>query len=213
MSTLLAVKTYLWSVQTLMVLMQKIIKRIFDVVFSFIVIVALAPVWVVVSLLVACTSHGGVFFRQVRTGLDGRDFNLLKFRTMYVNDQADKLQADDDDPRITRIGYLLRRTSIDELPQLFNILRGDMSLIGPRPHMVAHTIYYSERIPGYMARHRMRPGLTGYAQVQGFRGATPQVEDMARRVEADNEYIDNFSLLLDVKIFMLTLWKMITFKL
>lgn len=213
MSTLSAVSMCHRSVILLSESMQKAIKRIFDVLFSLIVIVALAPVWIAVSLWVACTSKGGVFFRQRRTGLDGRDFNLLKFRTMYVNDQADSVQADSTDPRITRPGHFLRRTSIDELPQLFNILKGDMSLIGPRPHMVAHTIYYTPRVPRYMDRHRMRPGLTGLAQVRGYRGATPEVADMARRVQADIEYVEHFSLLLDLKIFTLTVWKMLTFKL
>lgn len=193
--------------------MQKAIKRFFDIVFAAVVIVAITPVWIIVSVWIALTSPGGVFFRQKRTGLNGRTFNMLKFRSMYINDQADTLQSEGDDPRITPVGRVLRRTSIDELPQLFNVLRGDMSIIGPRPHMMAHTEYYSAMIPEYMDRHRMRPGLTGYAQVLGYRGATPNLEDMKRRVDADNAYIDRFSLWLDLKIFMLTIWKMLTFKL
>lgn len=193
--------------------MQKAIKRLFDILFALIVIVALAPVWIVVSLWILIDSKGGVFFHQKRTGLNGRTFRMYKFRSMYVNDQADTLQAVGADPRITRVGRWLRRTSIDELPQLLNVLFGDMSLIGPRPHMVAHTDFYSERIPNYMLRHRMRPGITGYAQIKGFRGATPDVSDMQRRVDADNEYIDRFSLLLDLKIFTATVWKILTLKL
>lgn len=193
--------------------MQKAIKRILDVVFASIVIVALIPVWIIFSLWIALTSPGGVFFRQERTGLNGKTFKMYKFRSMYINDQADTLQSPDDDPRITPIGRIIRRTSIDELPQLFNVVLGDMSVIGPRPHMLSHTEYYSARIPQYMFRHRMKPGLTGLAQVRGFRGATPNVEDMKKRVDADNEYVRNFSLWLDLKIFTTTIWKILTFKL
>lgn len=193
--------------------MQKTIKRIFDVVFAAVIIVVLIPVWIVFGLWIVFTSPGGLFFKQDRTGLDGRTFRMFKFRSMYINDQADTLQSEGNDPRITPVGRIMRRTSIDELPQMINVLKGDMSIIGPRPHMVAHTIYYSERIPTYMQRHRMRPGLTGYAQVKGFRGATPTLADMQRRVDADNEYIDRFSLWFDLKIFTLTIWKIITFKL
>ncbi|MDE6438698.1 MAG: exopolysaccharide biosynthesis polyprenyl glycosylphosphotransferase [Muribaculaceae bacterium] len=193
--------------------MQKAIKRIFDVLFALLAIVALAPLWLILALWVALSSPGGVFFRQKRTGLNGKDFDMLKFRSMYINKQADTQQAVANDPRITRIGRFLRRSSLDELPQLWNVLAGDMSIIGPRPHMVAHTEYYAPLIPRYMERHRMRPGLTGYAQVCGFRGATPRLQDMANRVKADNEYIDSFSLWLDLKIFTLTLWKMLTLKL
>ena len=157
--------------------MQKVIKRIFDVIFALLVIVALAPLWVVIAIWVAVTSPGGVFFRQKRTGYKGEEFDMLKFRSMYVNPQADTKQATANDPRITPIGRFMRRSSLDELPQLWNVLIGDMSIIGPRPHMVAHTEYYAPLIPRYMERHRMRPGLTGYAQVLGFRGATPELKD------------------------------------
>ena len=193
--------------------MQKGIKRIFDVVFASLAIISLAPVWIVVAIWIAVTSPGGVFFRQKRTGLDGKDFELLKFRSMYINREADTRQADNGDPRITPPGRFLRRSSLDELPQLWNILRGDMSIIGPRPHMVAHTEYYAPLITDYMRRHEMRPGLTGYAQVRGFRGATPTLKDMENRVTADLEYIDKFSLWLDLKILTLTFWKMLTLKL
>lgn len=193
--------------------MQKVIKRTFDFIFALIVMILLLPVGVVLAVWIAVTSPGGVFFRQKRTGLNGKTFNMLKFRSMYLNNEADKKQSTENDPRITLPGRILRRTSLDELPQLWNVLIGDMSLIGPRPHMLEHTEYYSARIPGYMRRHEMRPGLTGLAQIEGFRGATPRLEDMQRRVEADVRYIDNFSLWLDIKIFSLTIWKMITFKL
>lgn len=193
--------------------MQKVIKRIFDIIFSLIAIVALLPLWLVVGVWIAVSSPGGVFFRQRRTGYRGREFDLLKFRSMYVNKNADSEQATKGDPRITRVGQILRKSSLDELPQLLNVLKGDMSIIGPRPHMLAHTEYYSRLIPGYMRRHEMRPGLTGYAQILGYRGATPRLEDMERRVRADIEYVDRFSLWLDLKIFVVTLWKMLTLKL
>ncbi len=193
--------------------MQKGIKRIFDVIFASLAIISLAPVWIVVSVWIAVTSPGGVLFRQKRTGLHGNDFELLKFRSMYINGDADTRQADNGDPRITPVGKFLRRSSLDELPQLWNIVRGDMSVIGPRPHMVAHTEYYAPLINDYMRRHDMRPGLTGYAQVRGFRGATPTLKDMENRVTADLEYIDRFSLWLDLKILTLTFWKMLTLKL
>ena len=167
----------------------------------------------VLAVWIFLSSPGGVFFRQKRTGYRGETFEMLKFRSMYRNDKADEQQSTEGDPRVTPVGRFLRRSSLDELPQLWNVLVGDMSIIGPRPHMLQHTEYYSARIPGYMRRHDMRPGLTGYAQIKGFRGPTPKLEDMERRVKADLEYIDKFSLWLDLKIFSLTLWRMLTFKL
>lgn len=193
--------------------MQKTIKRIFDVIFALLALVLLLPLWVVLAVWIEVTSPGGIFFRQRRTGLDGKEFNLLKFRSMRVNDAADETQAGANDPRVTAVGRFLRKSSLDELPQLINVLRGDMSIIGPRPHMLKHTEYYSKLIPDYMRRHEMRPGLTGYAQIKGFRGPTPHLEDMENRVKADLEYIDKFSLWLDLKIFFLTIWKMLTLKL
>ncbi len=193
--------------------MQKAIKRIFDVIFALLVLAVLAPVWIVLAIWIAVTSPGGVFFRQKRTGYKGREFDMLKFRSMYINREADTLQATGNDPRITPVGRFLRRSSLDELPQLWNVVIGDMSVIGPRPHMLSHTDYYAPRIHDYMRRHDMRPGLTGYAQVKGFRGATPTIKDMENRVRADLEYVDKFSLWLDVKILFLTVWKMLTLKL
>lgn len=193
--------------------MQKTIKRIFDVIFALLALVLLLPLWVVLAVWIGVTSPGGIFFRQRRTGLDGKEFNLLKFRSMRVNDAADETQAGANDPRVTAVGRFLRKSSLDELPQLINVLRGDMSIIGPRPHMLKHTEYYSKLIPDYMRRHEMRPGLTGYAQIKGFRGPTPRLEDMENRVKADLEYIDKFSLWLDLKIFFLSIWKMLTLKL
>lgn len=193
--------------------MQKTVKRIFDIIFALMALVLLLPLWAVLAIWIGVTSPGGIFFRQRRTGLHGREFNLLKFRSMRINDIADEAQAGANDPRVTAVGRLLRKSSLDELPQLINVLRGDMSIIGPRPHMLKHTEYYSRLIPDYMRRHEMRPGLTGYAQIKGFRGPTPRLEDMENRVRADLEYIDRFSLWLDLKIFFLTIWKMLTLKL
>ncbi|MDD6280370.1 MAG: sugar transferase [Muribaculaceae bacterium] len=193
--------------------MQKALKRIFDIFFALTAIVVLTPLWLVIAIWILVTSPGGIFFRQKRTGYKGRTFELLKFRSMYINPEADTAQANANDPRITPIGRILRRTSLDELPQFVNILVGDMSVIGPRPHMLVHTDFYSTRIPDYMRRHDMRPGLTGLAQVEGFRGPTPEVENMAKRVNADLEYIDKFSIWLDIKILFLTIWRIVTFKL
>lgn len=193
--------------------MQKGIKRIFDVVCAVLALVALAPVWLIVAAWVGLSSPGGIFFRQKRTGYKGREFELLKFRSMYINKEADTRQADNADPRITPVGSFLRQSSLDELPQLINIIRGDMSIVGPRPHMIAHTEYYTPLIHNYMRRHDMRPGLTGYAQIKGFRGATPNLSDMQNRVTADLQYIDRFSIWLDMKILALTFWKMLTLKL
>lgn len=193
--------------------MQKAIKRLFDIIFSALALLLLLPVWIVVGIWIAATSQGGVFFRQKRTGYKGRDFDLLKFRSMYVNAEADTAQAADRDKRVTPIGRFLRRSSLDELPQLINVLKGDMSIIGPRPHMIYHTEQYAPLIPDYMRRHEMRPGLTGYAQISGFRGPTPRLEDMENRVRADIYYVDHFSLWLDLKIFTITLWRMLLLKL
>lgn len=193
--------------------MQKIVKRLFDIIFASLAILALLPVWLILCIWIAVTSPGGVFFRQKRTGYRGQEFDMLKFRSMYVNSDADTRQAGSNDPRVTPVGRFLRKSSLDELPQLLNIVTGDMSVIGPRPHMIMHTEYYAPRIPDYMRRHDMRPGLTGLAQVRGFRGPTPRLEDMADRVKADLEYVDTFSLWLDLKIFTTTVWKTITLRL
>jgi putative colanic acid biosynthesis UDP-glucose lipid carrier transferase len=156
--------------------------------------------------VLAFTSSEGVLFRQRRYGLDGREFVVYKFRTMTCSDDGDRVeQAARDDPRVTPFGRLLRRYSLDELPQLFNVLEGTMSLVGPRPHAVAHNEQYRRLIDGYMMRHKVLPGLTGLAQVRGCRGRTATIDEMRRRLEFDLEYLRRWSLLLDFKILLRTL--------
>ena len=184
--------------------MQKTVKRIFDIIFALMALVLLLPLWVVLAIWIGATSPGGIFFRQRRTGLHGREFNLLKFRSMRINDIADEAQAGTNDPRVTAVGRLLRKSSLDELPQLINVLRGDMSIIGPRPHMLKHTEDYSSLIDNYMVRHFIKPGITGWAQISGYRGSTSELEAMKNRVEHDVWYIDNWSFTLDLKIITTT---------
>src|SRR5690606_21619509 len=155
-----------------------------------------------IAALIKATSPGPVFFTQWRHGWDGKPFKVYKFRTMraHYEPEGSVTQARRDDPRATPIGRLLRSTSLDELPQLFNVLRGDMSIVGPRPHAVAHNEFYKDRIDSYMERHRVKPGITGWAQVNGLRGRTETVETMRRRVELDLYYIEHWSLWFDIKI-------------
>ena len=180
-------------------------KRIFDVVVSGLFLVTLFPiVFIVVAIGTKISSPGPIFFRQRRTGYNGGSFTMLKFRSMRVNADADKVQATADDPRKTKFGDFLRRTSIDELPQFINVFRGDMSIVGPRPHMELHTEMYSKLIDQYLVRHLCKPGLTGWAQVSGCRGETRTVEEMADRVRHDIWYIENWSFLLDLRIMLKT---------
>ncbi len=151
------------------------------------------------------TSPGPVFFKQKRTGYLGRDFYCWKFRTMHVNRDADARQATRNDNRVTKFGHFLRHTSIDELPQFINVWLGDMSVVGPRPHMLKHTDDYRKIIKRYMVRHFIKPGITGWAQIKGFRGQTEEVWQMEKRVENDVWYIEHWSFLLDLKIVFLTI--------
>lgn len=181
------------------------LKRIFDVVIAASLLVLLAPFLLVIAVLIHLDSAGPVLFRQTRLGRWGVPFEILKFRTMSVLENGERIvQATRNDPRVTRIGRFLRKSSLDELPQLVNVLRGDMSLIGPRPHARAHDAFYSQRIPHYCRRQMMRPGITGWAQVNGHRGETRTVADMRERVDCDLWYIAHFSLALDCKIILLT---------
>jgi putative colanic acid biosysnthesis UDP-glucose lipid carrier transferase len=182
-----------------------VVKRILDVVVSGVLLVILLPVFVVIGCALLLESGSPVFFRQRRGGLNGRPFLIMKFRTMRVlEDGANLAQATKGDARVTRVGRFLRRTSLDELPQLWNVLCGEMSLVGPRPHALAHDLKYSMLIPVYPLRQRMKPGITGLAQVGGLRGETATVEAMAGRVETDIRYVNNWTLWLDLKIFVRT---------
>ena len=189
---------------------NRILKRFFDIIFSLIV-VGLILSWLVplIATLIKLTSKGPVFFVQRRSGLDNKEFNCLKFRTMAVNDDSDSRQASKTDSRITPLGRFLRKTSLDEMPQFFNVLLGDMSVVGPRPHMLKHTSMYSNIIEGYMVRQLVLPGITGAAQANGYRGETKVLFDMEQRVKYDVWYIENWSLFLDLKLIVLTIINMI----
>ena len=187
-------------------LYNRFLKRAFDIVFSLGVLLTIFPIlYIVVGTRIKLSSPGPILFRQKRTGLYGRDFECYKFRTMRVNAEADTRQAVKDDPRKTRIGDFLRRTSLDEFPQFINVLLGDMSVVGPRPHMLRHTEQYSALIDKYMVRHLVKPGITGWAQVTGYRGETRTLEQMEGRVKRDVWYIENWSFFLDLKIIVVTL--------
>lgn len=180
-------------------------KRAFDLLFSTVALVCSPIVFIPVAIAIKLTSPGPVFFKQKRTGYLGKEFNCYKFRTMRVNDKSDSLQATRTDSRITPIGHFLRHSSIDELPQFFNVWRGDMSVVGPRPHMVKHTDDYKRLVDKYMIRHQIKPGITGWAQINGFRGQTEELWQMEKRVEADIWYIENWHFMLDIKIIVLTI--------
>jgi len=168
-----------------------------------------SPVMLIIALSIKITSKGPVFFRQERHGWNGRKFMVYKFRSMFVHQEQNKQlsQATKQDNRVTKFGRLLRRTSLDELPQLLNVLQGDMSIVGPRPHAVEHNEYYKNLVFSYMQRFRMKPGITGWAQVSGYRGETDTLDKMQSRVEYDLYYIENWTLLFDLRIILLTLWR------
>ena len=178
-------------------------KRGFDLGAALLGLAFLAPLLLVLGLIIRLETPGPALFKQRRTGRDGQTFTIYKFRTMRViEDGTEIVQAAENDQRTTRLGRFLRRSSIDELPQLLNVLQGEMSLIGPRPHALAHDAYYGARVPGYDARFLVRPGLSGLAQVKGCRGATPETEMMAERVRWDLTYIETWSLALEARIFL-----------
>jgi putative colanic acid biosynthesis UDP-glucose lipid carrier transferase len=182
-----------------------LIKRTMDVVISAAAVLVLAPFLLVIALLIGLTSRGPVIFKQRRYGLDGQIIWVYKFRTMTVTeDGAEIRQARPDDARITRMGSFLRRYSLDELPQLWNVLQGRMSLVGPRPHAVAHNEQYRHLVKGYMVRHKVLPGITGLAQVNGCRGETSRLEDMKARIEYDLDYLRHWTPALDVRILLQT---------
>lgn len=177
-------------------------KRLADIVVSGIIIVALSWLYVIVAIGVKVTSPGPVFFKQERVGLNNKTFNMLKFRSMRVNDESDTAWSTDDDPRKTKFGSFIRKFSLDEFPQFFNVFIGNMSIVGPRPEIPHYVSEFRENIPRYMMRHQVRPGITGWAQVNGLRGDT----SIKKRVEADLWYIENWSLQLDTRIFIKTIF-------
>lgn len=189
---------------------NRVLKRGFDLCFSFLVI-TLFFTWMfpIIALLVKLSSKGPVFFVQKRTGKEGKSFQCLKFRSMEVNKKSDSLQATKNDARVTRIGAFLRRTSLDELPQFLNVLCNHMSIVGPRPHMLNHTEQYRKLVDKFMVRHFAKPGITGWAQIKGYRGETKTVKDMENRADADIWYIENWSIMLDVKIVFKTAFMML----
>ncbi|MBN3823267.1 undecaprenyl-phosphate glucose phosphotransferase [Burkholderia sp. Ac-20384] len=183
-------------------------KAAFDRVFACAALIAIAPLMVAISIAIKLSSPGPVLFRQQRMGAYGRPFTIYKFRTMHTHDagaSGEIRQATRGDPRVTRIGALLRRTSLDELPQFFNVLVGDMSVVGPRPHAVEHDIFYQDLVDGYIQRYRVKPGITGWAQVNGLRGETDRIEKMQWRIEHDLYYLRHWSLAFDVRIVLATL--------
>lgn len=184
------------------------LKRAEDIILTVSILLIIWPLLVAIALGVKLSSPGPIFFRQRRYGLDGQEILVYKFRTMKVCEDGPVIpQAIKDDPRVTPLGKFLRQTSLDELPQLFNVLRGTMSMVGPRPHAVAHNEYFRQRIPGYMLRHKVRPGLSGWAQINGCRGETDTLEKMERRIKYDLDYLRHWSLWLDLKIVFITILK------
>jgi putative colanic acid biosysnthesis UDP-glucose lipid carrier transferase len=184
-------------------------KRVFDRVFAAGVLLALAPLMITLAVAVKLSSRGPVFFKQKRKGIDGHEFEIYKFRSMkvHVETAGHVTQAKKGDKRVTRVGAFLRRTSLDELPQFINVLKGEMSVVGPRPHALEHDNIYKDLVKGYMFRYRIKPGITGWAQVNGFRGETDRIEKMMGRVKLDLYYMQHWTFGLDMKIVAMTLWK------
>ena len=184
---------------------RSVLKRGFDIAVALLALLLFLPLLVMVMVVIQVESPGRAIFSQRRTGYRGKVFTILKFRTMTVTEDSGEIrQATKDDVRVTAVGAMLRKLSVDELPQLWNVLKGDMSIVGPRPHALAHDEYYGAMIPTYAARFRAKPGLTGYAQINGFRGEINDMRCMSDRVAADNSYIDEWSLALDVAILLKT---------
>ena len=181
-----------------------VIKRIMDIVISIIMIILTSPIMLIAVIGVKLSSPGPVIFKQKRVGKNNKIFTMYKFRSMKVNDMSDTAWTTDEDPRKTKFGTFLRKTGIDELPQLFNVLFGDMSIVGPRPEIPAYVEKYSKTIPLYRVKHQVKPGITGLAQIYGFRGNT----SIEKRIELDIEYIENWSVFNDIKIILITPFKM-----
>ncbi|MFM9839149.1 MAG: exopolysaccharide biosynthesis polyprenyl glycosylphosphotransferase [Cyclobacteriaceae bacterium] len=189
---------------------NQLLKRIFDLIFSAAFLLLIMS-WLlpIIYIVIKTDSKGPIFFTQLRSGKDNRPFKCLKFRTMIVNKDSDSVQATKDDPRITKLGHFLRKTSIDELPQFINVFIGNMSVVGPRPHMLKHTEQYSKLIEKFLGRHYVKPGITGLAQCMGYRGETRTLDDMENRVRLDRYYIENWSFWFDIKIIFLTIVSLI----
>ncbi len=180
---------------------NRLVKRLFDIAFSLTFLCTLFPIiFIIVAIVTKVTMPGPIFFRQKRNGINGKEFYCLKFRSMKVNAEADTLQATKDDPRKTRWGDILRKTNLDETPQFINVLLGDMSVVGPRPHMLKHTQEYAHLIDTYMMRHFVKPGITGWSQVTGYRGETKELSQMEGRIRGDIRYLENWSFWLDIYI-------------
>jgi len=188
--------------------LRGVVKRFEDIFLSLIILFIIALPMLFIAITIKLTSRGPILFRQIRYGLGGKPIKVWKFRSMKASKDGDEfLQAIKNDPRITRFGAFLRKTSLDELPQFFNVLSGSMSIVGPRPHAVAHNEAYRNIIRGYMLRHKTKPGITGWAQVNGFRGETDSLDKMRNRVMYDIDYIRKWSVLFDLKIILLTVVK------
>tara|TARA_B100001057_G_C22565234_1_gene838924 strand:- start:208 stop:798 length:591 start_codon:yes stop_codon:yes gene_type:complete len=188
--------------------MSRLVKRIEDIVLSTCILILISPVLLFVALGVRSSSPGPIIFKQNRYGIDGQQIKVWKFRSMTTLDNGSEVkQATKSDPRITKFGAFIRRTSLDELPQFVNVLQGRMSIVGPRPHAVAHNEQYRLIVDKYMLRHKVKPGITGWAQVNGYRGETDTIDKMEKRIEFDLTYIRNWSLGLDIKIVLMTLTK------
>ncbi|HCT2735939.1 TPA: exopolysaccharide biosynthesis polyprenyl glycosylphosphotransferase, partial [Klebsiella pneumoniae] len=185
-----------------------VFKRMEDIIVSSVILILISPVLIFIGCGVKLSSPGPIFFRQIRYGMDGKQIRVWKFRTMTVMENSETvIQATKNDIRVTKFGRFLRRTSLDELPQFFNVWYGQMSVVGPRPHAVAHNEQYRSLIQGYMLRHKVKPGITGLAQINGWRGETDTLEKMEKRIEYDLIYIRAWSIWLDLKIIFLTIFK------
>lgn len=189
---------------------EELRRRAFDLVIAVVALVLALPVLLVIAVAIRLDSPGPILFRQARGGINGRPFRMYKFRTMTVTEDDGAItQATRDDPRVTQVGRLLRQTSLDELPQLLNVIRGEMSLVGPRPHALQHDIEFGKIVDGYALRSRVKPGITGWAQIHGLRGGVSTVEAIQRRVDLDNDYIAHRTLRLDVLILVRTIREVI----
>jgi putative colanic acid biosynthesis UDP-glucose lipid carrier transferase len=186
---------------------NRFVKRLFDIIFSlFTIVFVLSWLMPLIAILIKTESKGPILFKQKRTGLNDKEFYCYKFRSMKLNEESDKVQATKNDDRITKIGAFIRKTSIDEFPQFFNVLLGDMSIVGPRPHMVVHTKMYAKRVNRFMLRHLVKPGITGMAQTHGYRGEIESNRDIVNRFKYDLFYLENWSIFLDLKIIYLTIY-------